>query len=49
MGIQLLLRSIPFELHPPNRHNNYVYYLTNIAILGHTQMEFVCSRLMATD
>jgi hypothetical protein len=49
MGMQLLLREIPFDLHPPTRNNNYVYYLTNIACLGWQEMEFTHSVLLRTD
>lgn len=38
VGIQLLLKTIPFDLQPPTRNNNYVFYLTNIAIMGPAQM-----------
>ena len=49
MGIQLLLTEIPFELHPPTRNNNYVYYLTNISCLGWKEMQFVYDKLVSTD
>jgi len=41
MGMQLLLREIPFDHQPATRNNNYVYYLTNIGCLGWREMEFI--------
>lgn len=43
------MNEIPFELLPPTRNNNYVYYLTNIACLGWKEMEWVYQKLMATE
>lgn len=41
VGMQLLMREVPFELQPPTRNNSYIYFLTNIACQGWNQMQYV--------
>ena len=48
VGIQLLLRDIPFDMQP-GRISSYIYYLTKIACLGWKEMQFVLQKLQQTD
>lgn len=48
VGMRLLLKEIPFDL-PPTRNNHFVYYLANLACLGHEEMDFVLQKLRAAD
>lgn len=49
IGIQLLMKEIPFDIQPPTKNNHFVYYLTNIACRGKAEVFFVLDKLSQVD
>ena len=49
IGIQLLLKEIPFDSPSLSKSSHFVYYLTNIACRGKKEVTFVLGKLSKVD